>query len=82
MVAMMFCKAYDLWADAFYKSICPYVCLSVCLCGCSLLKYCLNVFLFPLPKVGCPKCLEIPNPWGKVMERNGLRFENFYKQRV
>ena len=31
MVAMMFFKAYALWADAFYKSICPYVCLVVCL---------------------------------------------------
>ena len=23
-------KEWDLWADAFYKSICPYVCLCVC----------------------------------------------------
>ena len=22
--------------------------------------------------------LEVRNPWGKVMERRGLRFENFY----
>ena len=26
----------------------------------------------PDPKVGCPKILEIQNPWGKVMERSGL----------
>ena len=25
-------KASALWADAFYKSKCPYVCLFVCLC--------------------------------------------------
>ena len=51
--------------------------LSVCPCVCSLLRYRLNVFLPPLPKVGCPILLEIRNPWGKVMERSGLRFEHF-----
>ena len=44
---------------------------------CSLLSYRLNVFLPQLSKVGCQKCLEIRNPWGKVMERSGLRFEHF-----
>ena len=44
---------------------------------CSLLRYHLNVFLPPLPEVGCPKFLEIQNPWGKIMERSGLRFEHF-----
>ena len=39
--------------------------------------YRLTVFLPPLPKVGCPKFLEIRNPWGKVMERSGLTFEHF-----
>ena len=43
----------------------------------SLLRYRFNVFLPPLPKVGCPDFLEIWNPWGKVMERRGLRVENF-----
>ena len=66
-------KASALWADAFYKSKCPYVCL----CVCSLLRYCLNVFLPPLPEVGCPIFLEIRNPWGKVMERSGLTLEHF-----
>ena len=74
-------KASALWADAFYKSICPSVCmsvcLSVCLCVYSLLRYRLNVFLPPLPEVGCPIFLEIRNPWGKVMERSGLRYEGF-----
>ena len=29
--------------------------------------YRLNVFLPPLPEVGCQNFLEIRNPWGKVM---------------
>ena len=62
-------KASALWADAFYELICP----SVCLCVCSLLKYRLNVFLPPLPKVGCPIFLQIQNPWGK--KRSGLSRE-------
>ena len=37
----------------------------------------LTVFLPPLPKVGYPIFLEIRNPWGKVMERSGLRYEHF-----
>ena len=44
---------------------------------CSLLRYRLNVFLPPFPEVGCPIFLEIRNPWGKVVERTGLRFEHF-----
>jgi hypothetical protein len=43
----------------------------------SLLRYRLTVFLPPLPEVGCPIFLEIRNPWGKVMERSGLRYEHF-----
>ena len=69
-------KASALWADAFYKSKCPSVCPCVRLSVCSLLRYRLTVFLPPLPEVGCPICLEIRNPWGKVMERNGLRYEH------
>ena len=49
----------------------------MCLSVCSLLRYHLNVFLPPLPEVGCPIFLEIWSPWGKVMERSGLRFEHF-----
>ena len=74
-------KASALWADAFYKSKCPSVRVSVCpcvrLCVCSFLRYRLNVYLPPLPEVGCPIFLEIRNPWGKVMERSGLRYEHF-----
>ena len=76
MISEIF-KASALWADAFYKSLCPSVCLSVRPCVCSLLRYRLNVFLPPLPIVGCPIFLEIRNPWGKVMERSGLRFKHF-----
>ena len=42
-----------------------------------LLRYRLALFLPPLPEVGCPIFLEIRNPWGKVMERSGLRYEIF-----
>ena len=135
-------KASALWADAFYKSICPSVRLSVCPSVCVftfevpfnglfaptsrsrmsnifgdseslgksngkkwsqiwtfLFENCLKshqikkffsslfsvffgfrsfltVFLPPLPEVGCPIFLEIRNPWGKVMERSGLRYEH------
>ena len=51
--------------------------LCVCLSVCSLLRYSLNVFLPPLPEVGCPILLEIQSPWKKIMQRSGLRFENF-----
>ena len=64
----MIFKAFALWADGFYKSNCPYVCVSVCLCVFHFLRYRLNVFLPPLAEVGCPIFLEIRNPLGKVME--------------
>ena len=31
----------------------------------------------PLPEMGCPIFLEIRNPWGKVIQRSGLRYEHF-----
>ena len=37
-------KASALWADAFYKSKCPYVCLFVCLSVCSIFRYRLMVW--------------------------------------
>ena len=48
----------------------------MCVSVCSLLRYRLNVFLPPHPEVRCPIFLEIRNPWGKVMEGSGLRFEH------
>ena len=58
---------------------CPSVCVCVCVrvCVCSLLWYRLNVFLPPFPEVRCSIFLEIRNPWGKVMERSGLRYDYF-----
>ena len=42
----------------------------------SLLRYPLTVFLPPLLKSDVQFFLEIQSPWGKVMERNGLRSEH------
>ena len=53
------------------------VCLFVCLFVRHTFSLRLTVFLPPLPKVQCPNFLDFRNPWGKVMERSGLRFENF-----
>ena len=58
-------------------SVCPSVRVSVCVSVCSLLRYRLTVFLPPPPEVGSPIFLEIRNPWGKVIERSGLRHEHF-----
>ena len=58
-----------------------YILLSVCPCVCLSVRHTfslrLTVFLPPLPKVLCLNFLDIRNPWGKVMERSGLRFEHF-----
>ena len=79
-------KSFDPWFSKHRPSgpmlsisrfVRPSVRLSVCLCVCSLLRYRLTVFLHQLPEVGCPIFLEIRNPWGKVMERSGLRYEHF-----
>ena len=59
------------------QNVRPSVRLSVRLSVCSFLRYRVNVFLPPLPEVRCPLFLEIRNPWGKVMERSGLRLEHF-----
>ena len=48
-------------------SISQFVHMCVCVCVClfvHFLRYRLNVFLSPLPEVGCPNFLEIRNPWG------------------
>ena len=51
------------------------VCVSVCVS--LFMYYILRLILPPLPEVGCPKYLGIRNPWGKVLERSGLRIEHF-----
>ena len=71
-------KKPALWADSFYKSKCPYVCLSVCLFVRHTFSPRLTVFLPPLPEFQCPNFLDFWNLWGIIMERTGLRFENFY----
>ena len=48
-------------------SVCPSVRLSVC-----------SLLWPPHPEVGCPIFLKIWYPWGKVMERSGLRFGHFF----
>ena len=73
-------KASALWAHAFYKSKCPSV------CPCVGPSVCLSVHVFGFfkpsfcphfPKSDVQYFLEIRNPWGKVMERSGLRLEDF-----
>jgi hypothetical protein len=56
-----------------------FVCLSVCV---FTFEVPFNGLFAPLPEVGCPVFLEIRNPWGKVMERSGLTFEQFYLEVV
>ena len=40
----------------------------------------LNIFMSPFPKVQCPNFLYFWNPWGKAIERSGLRFKNKTKR--
>ena len=68
-IVCLYFKVLALWAEAFYKSKYPYVCLSVCVCVCSLLRYRLTVFLPPLgPWVpqhrpsGRASHLQLPDP--------------------
>ena len=48
-----------------------------------LRRKCGEVYVFiesahwALPEVGCPKILEIRDPWGKVLEGSGFRIEHF-----
>ena len=53
------------------------VAMSVCVFVPLFMWYILRPIFPPLPGVGCPKFLEIQNPWGKVLERSGLRIEHF-----
>ena len=56
------------------------VAMSVCLLFvCPLFMwYILRPVFPPLSEVGCPKMLEIQNPWGKVLERSGLKIEHLF----
>ena len=55
-------KASALWADAFYKSKCPYVCLSVCP---SRFLTPFNVFFFSLFQSPMSKLLKFSESLGK-----------------
>ena len=68
-----FMRSFRIMGRFYYNLICPCIYPSVC----SLLRYLLNIFLPPFPEVGCPIFLEIQNPWGKVVENCGIRFEHF-----
>ena len=43
-----------------------------------------EAYVPPLPEIGCVKFVEIRNPWGKVLERSGLRtdFADFALQNM
>ena len=76
----MIFKASALWVDAFNKLICPSVCPCVRLFVCSCVHFWYTVLTSFCPhflKSDVHYFLEIQNPWGKVMERSGLRFEHF-----
>ena len=61
--------------QSVYVSVCVFVC--VCVCLSLFMQYILRPIFPPLPEVGCPKFLDIQNPWGKLLERMGLRIEHF-----
>ena len=56
--------------------------MCVCVCVCHTLSLRLAVFLPPIPEVQCLNFLDIWNPWGKLIERSGLRFEFFFAQKL
>ena len=58
----------------FYKSICPYVCVSVCVR--SLLRYRLNVFLTQLLKVGCQLFFR---DWEALWRSKGKKWSQIWK---
>ena len=62
----------------FEEGFCHFLFVFV-LCVCLFVH---SVFLLPLPEVQCPSFLDIRNPWRKVIERNGLRFELFCSKMV
>ena len=74
-------KASTLWADAFYKSKCPCVCVSV---GAPVRVFTFEVLFKRLfaPTYQSWKFLEIRNPLGKVVERSDLGFEIFCSKMV
>ena len=70
-------KESALWADSFYKSKCPYVCLSVCLFVRYTFSLRFTVFLPPTSRSSMSKLFRFSESFGEIMERSGFRFENF-----
>ena len=71
-------KASALWADAFYKLKCPSACLSF------RPSVCVFTFEVPFKRLFAPtsqspvsNIFRDRNPRGKVIERSGLRLEDF-----
>ena len=63
-------------AGSFIESQCPSVCLSVYLfVPFHVLDF--EAYFAPTSRSRMSKFLEIRNPWGKVLERSGLRIEHF-----
>ena len=58
-------KASALWADAFYKPICPYVCVSVCL------SVCLFTFEVPFKRLFAPNSRSQMSKNFRVLESVG-----------
>ena len=62
---------------SFHRSSSQIVCVCVCLFDVPFHVLDFEAYLPPLPKVRCPKFLEIRNPWGKVLGRSGLIIVHF-----
>ena len=65
----LFCRTFDMESPSCDVCLCP---------SCPpFMWYIVRPILPQLTEVGYPKFLEIRNPWGKVLERSGLRIEHF-----
>ena len=73
VISFIFSKNWPFWPILFIsRNVHVSLCLSATLC-----IHGLNVFVPPLPKVPWQNFLDIQNPWGKGLEKSGIRFENF-----
>ena len=73
MFSLLFIESAH-WADSIIESRCPSVCL--------MSDVPFHVLDFKAYFARCPKILEIWNPWGKVLERSGLRIEHYSWEEV
>ena len=70
-------KESALWADSFYKSKCPYVCVSVCLFVRHTFSLRLTVFLPPFPKVQCQNFF-CPGDFTTFMSKSFQIWDHFF----